>query len=247
MIDLNEIIKKYNLPKYPNHLVLNTTNNCNLACRYCFESHSPESMSFDIAKRAIDLIVKYRNINIEEGKFDSKHTNNLTFFGGEPMLKFNDIIKPCIEYINEKYPNIFDFSMTTNLTLLNEQNTDFLFNNNFNLLFSFDGMKEIQNKNRYFKNKSNSYDICFNNLKYIIKNYDNNNKYNWAIRATIPFDQLELFYDNYQFFDNLGNFNFFWGLDVTDNWDESLNNVLEEQQLKFFIIDYINIYRIFYL
>jgi len=61
------------------------------------------------------------------------------FFGGEPMLCYDSIIVPIIEYIENKYPNIFYYGMTTNGTLLNEGRINFLKSKNFELLLSIDG------------------------------------------------------------------------------------------------------------
>jgi len=48
------------------------------------------------------------------------------FFGGEPMLCYNSIIIPIIDYIENKYPNSFRYGMTTNGILLNKEVIDFM-------------------------------------------------------------------------------------------------------------------------
>jgi len=55
------------------------------------------------------------------------------------MLCYSTIIVPLVEYCKLNYPNIFEFGMTTNGTLLDKEKIDFLKENNFNLLLSIDG------------------------------------------------------------------------------------------------------------
>jgi sulfatase maturation enzyme AslB (radical SAM superfamily) len=58
-----------------------------------------------------------------------------TFFGGEPLLKFEEIIKPLVL----KYKDSFGWSITTNGTLLTEEIIDFCYDNKISILLSLDG------------------------------------------------------------------------------------------------------------
>ena len=58
------------------------------------------------------------------------------------MLCYNSIIVPIVNYCNEKYPNDFDFGMTTNGTLLNDEVIKWLREHEFSLLLSIDGDKK---------------------------------------------------------------------------------------------------------
>lgn len=80
-------------------LCLNIAHDCNLRCKYCFASqgdydtHKRELMSFDVAKRAVDLLIRST-----EGK---RQHCEIDFFGGEPLMNF-DVVKQTIEYIREQ-------------------------------------------------------------------------------------------------------------------------------------------------
>jgi uncharacterized protein len=85
-------------------LVLRVTDDCNLRCRYCYAcgGDSRESMSWDIARQAVDYaLARSRFLKIQ-------------FTGGEPLLNF-PLVKKVIEY-SRKSP--VTFQMQTNGTLV---------------------------------------------------------------------------------------------------------------------------------
>jgi uncharacterized protein len=106
-----------------------------------------------------------------------KSKNNtclLYFFGGEPMLCYDNIIVPIVEYCNEKYPNDFDFGMTTNGTLLDEEKIIWLYEHKFSLLLSIDGNKETQDFNRPCRDETkSSFDLINKNIPTLLKYYPN--------------------------------------------------------------------------
>lgn len=65
-------------------------------------------MSLEMADKAIVW-------GLEHIKKDNKLT--ISFFGGEPLLQFNSIIKPIVE----KYGSFLNYRITTNGILLNEE------------------------------------------------------------------------------------------------------------------------------
>lgn len=87
------------------------TNNCNLACKYCFHEKKPIRMQFDVAKAAIDLSLK------------NGESTGISFFGGEPLLE-RKLIEEIIAYteqIHKDTGHAFYYKMTTNGTLLDEE------------------------------------------------------------------------------------------------------------------------------
>jgi len=46
--------------KYLTNVMLNVTDDCNLACRYCFVEQHPHYMTLDTAKAAVDW--QYNNL-----------------------------------------------------------------------------------------------------------------------------------------------------------------------------------------
>src|SRR6202046_917159 len=122
------------IPKLPTgsfplqRVVLHVTNQCNLACGYCYEysgdkisetQGKPKYMDASVSEAAIDMLIK------ESAERPSIH---VTFFGGETLLNFS-LLRQAVDYAKTKTAEAgktVEFSLTTNATLLNEQIVDFL-------------------------------------------------------------------------------------------------------------------------
>ena len=112
-------------------------------------------MSLKTAKKAVDFYFKNSN----------NCNHQISFIGGEPLLKFN-LIKKIVEYI-KTFNNKVSFTIITNGSLLKEDILNYLIENMFHITISFDGEKEIQGLNRLSKDKKNSFDIVYNNIRKI--------------------------------------------------------------------------------
>src|SRR5687767_2150337 len=113
-----------------NTMVLNVTNQCNLACTYCYEygedkivdtEHGKQSkfMSETTARDSVEFLLK------ESGPSRIAH---LTFFGGETLLNF-PVLQSTIAYARQRAAEVgktIDFSLTTNATLLKPEIIEFL-------------------------------------------------------------------------------------------------------------------------
>jgi len=135
-----------NSPKY-SILRLVLTRRCNLNCRYCFvDKAQVNDMEFKTAKNAINLFLK-----------TSKENKSLTFFGGEPFLKF-DLMKRITKYYNQKVKgknkHIY---MPTNGTICNKEVISFIKDNNIKISISIDGPEEIHYCNRIEAKKNIDY------------------------------------------------------------------------------------------
>lgn len=143
-------------------LVLNITNNCNLACSYCYANKGNydipgKVMSFDTAKKSIDLLFESARIN----KLDLV---SICFFGGEPLLEF-DLIKSIVGYVKIYHADIKSrFLITTNGTILNIKISNFMIRNSFLVTISLDGNKEVHDKSRKYINGNGSYDRVVSRL-----------------------------------------------------------------------------------
>lgn len=92
------------------NLVLVLTDRCNRSCRYCYaDRQRGASMSFDVARRAIELARERSATPLRIG-----------FFGGEPLLNF-----PLLREIAEHAERVCDpsprFSLTTNGDALTDE------------------------------------------------------------------------------------------------------------------------------
>lgn len=122
-IEKVEVLNK----NYINDAYFLLTKRCNLNCLHCSTSCSKNEkdyLSFEKAKRVIDNLAL---LNV----------SNIIFSGGEPLLYkyFYDLIK----YANSKLVDK-KFTLSTNATLINFRNVDFLIKNFNRIEISLDGI-----------------------------------------------------------------------------------------------------------
>jgi uncharacterized protein len=145
------------------HLHINPTMNCNFKCWYCYETHIKDS------KMDADTIVKTKAFisNIFHQKKELK-TFQLAWFGGEPLLYFNKVMVPVLEFghrlASEK--NIsFESSITTNGLLINRQVIELALRYNLNFFqITLDGNRERHDKVRFISEGRGSYDAIIANI-----------------------------------------------------------------------------------
>ena len=160
----------YHLKNKVKKITLQVTQNCNLRCGYCSYSgkyeqrtHTNNKMSFELMKKSVDFLMEH--------SVDVLEPVNIGFYGGEPLLEFENI-KKIIAYIGEEYPDKqIVYSMTTNGTLLNDSVLEFLTDHTFNIMISLDGPKEIHNQQRVFADGRGSFDTVMNNIRHVKEQY----------------------------------------------------------------------------
>lgn len=150
-------------------LAIEVTSACNFRCEYCVYSgkyenqrpHDYQNMDVTTVFKAID---KYYEL-IEEGiEYNSDRTPVISYYGGEPLVKF-DLIKKCTEYAKEKFDNNILFTITTNGSLMNDDVIDFFVNEKFNVVVSIDGYKENHNRNRKDVKGNATFDSVIENAR----------------------------------------------------------------------------------
>lgn len=200
---------------------LNVTQRCNLACKYCFVVQQPMEMAYEVAKDAADFYAK--NALIEAV------TPSITFFGGEPMLRYDDIVKPLIEYIRATYGD-YDLDITTNGTLLDEEKLRFFKDNHVGMLLSVDGNKRTQDLLRVKHDGSGSFDDID------VKTYLKYNPYG-TFRSTLDPRNVKYMYENYLWAEQEGYKSCTMIINVFDEWTEENYKDLQDNLEK--ISDYI--------
>ncbi len=135
-------------------ITLMVAQDCNLRCTYCYgdsgEYNDRGLMTEEVAINAVDFLID----NCGESK-----ELLVVFFGGEPLLNYNLIVN-IVEYCNQvsnKYGYKFNFSTTTNGTMLNEKIEKFLRENKIATQISIDGTEIMQNSNRIYADGTGSY------------------------------------------------------------------------------------------
>ena len=102
---------------------------------------------------------------------------SISFFGGEPLLAFANVVKPIVEhtaYLASKYGKRYSIQMTTNAYLLKPEYADFLSKYNVqHYQITLDGNKKRHNKVRSDATGRGSYDEIVANIKYVLSLGDN--------------------------------------------------------------------------
>ena len=122
------------------NFTLHLTADCNLACRYCYETHSKKHMTEETAKKAVDLAFSFGH-----------EKNGFSLFGGEPMLE-RPLIETILRYAMQKAKETgteMRFKMTTNGTLLDEPFLKMANEHHLEIALSHDGLlQDVQRVTR---------------------------------------------------------------------------------------------------
>lgn len=133
------------------------TKDCQLACKYCYlvGKNAKERLPWEVAKKAIDYILKY------ETDFPQESVS-WDFIGGEPFLEIDLIDKIC-DYIktemfrlNHHWFNSFRFNFSTNgINYDSPKVQEFIKKNHQHLSIgiTIDGTREKHDLNRIWKTK----------------------------------------------------------------------------------------------
>ncbi len=150
------------------------TSDCNLKCKYC---------CFGDLYNGSEIKTGYLDMNTVRSVFSflipywkqrdslTKNTINIGFYGGEPLLNISLIkeIVSCCEQLRGQEGIEFEYSMTTNATLLH-RHIDYLVEHGFNILISLDG-NEYHDSYRLDRRNQPTFQRVFNNVKYIQGKY----------------------------------------------------------------------------
>jgi six-cys-in-45 modification radical SAM protein len=175
-----------NRPTNVKAICLNVAHTCNLSCEYCFAKggkyHGPDAiMTTETAKKAIDFLISN----------SGNHYNlDVDFFGGEPLMNWN-VVKETVEYarsLEEKYNKHFNFTLTTNGMLLDDDKIDYLNKNMKNVVLSLDGRRETHDEFRKTIGGNGSFDTVVPNFQNFVNKRGDKEYY---IRGTYTANNLD--------------------------------------------------------
>lgn len=146
-----------------NALSLAIAQKCNLGCSYCYAREGafggePKSMDQSTAFRAVDVLFR----DAIPG-----HGLTLTFLGGEPLAN-RSVLRATTERAAAMAAArglTVQFSITTNGTLLSEDDADFFERYGFAVTVSMDGSQAVHDRLRPFKNGRGSYDVVLSRVR----------------------------------------------------------------------------------
>ncbi len=128
----------------PNLHMIVVTLRCNETCVYCHASRADMTatqtdMSKETAEKAVDLILQTPSQYV-----------TIEFQGGEPLVNF-PVVKHLIEYAKEKNREVgkyLEFTMVSNLALMDEEKLSFLLDHKVQICTSIDGPEHLHDKQR---------------------------------------------------------------------------------------------------
>lgn len=168
-------------------LSLSVAQKCNLGCTYCYAQEggfgsAPKNMSRAKALEAVDLLLE------TAGPGDRV---NLAFLGGEPLAN-RSVVQAATEYataLAERKGAMATFSITTNGTLLTEEDGEFFERHGFAVTVSIDGIGETHDQLRPFKGGRGSYARILARVKPLL---ERQRRMQVSARATVTPDNLQL-------------------------------------------------------
>ena len=204
------------------------TNNCNLRCNYCSDTSSEgnkESLELeDVLTFVIDVMKRWTMTKFITGK---EEPLSLYFTGGgEPTYNWSlfEKIIPTIKKKCKENGIPLSLGITTN-GMLDDSQREFIAEHFDTIMVSYDGLPEIQNKNRHSTLHSHTAEVVEKTIKFF-----SNNKPSLTIRTTIWQDDFEHMKDMADYiFDKFGN-SIEWSILPVIPTGRALKRILTEQK-----------------
>ncbi len=223
---------------YPDSASFLITEDCNLACKYCFEKHNKGFMSKEIIRKGLEMLCY-------GSKKSGRNNFHAMIFGGEPMLRL-DLVEEILSYgleLSKKERVRFTAGIVTNSTIFNKDVERLIkqYGNSaeLNIQLSIDGDRQSQDEDRRTKSGKSSFDLVAKAVpEYmrVFKEMGRENSLN--IHGCISKKNLPRLYNNYRFFLDEWGFKNIWFMPIhEDSWELSDVEIYEEQLNK--IADFI--------
>ena len=168
------------------HFIMLPTEKCNFRCTYCYEKHDKPELSLDYL-----AIAEFLKEKVNERNWKGVYIN---WFGGEPLLKVDEIS----EFQNLIRNEITNFNIkttiVTNAYTMNEETISLLEQGNV-MYYQITVDGDMQNKTRLLANGMPTYATVMNNIRNMKKHHFEN----CVIRVNAP-DNAK---DNRRFYEEL--------------------------------------------
>lgn len=147
---------------------MEVSNDCNLRCIYCYGQGGSYGSSRQLMKE--EVLIKSLEYCFQ--RFEPNQKISIIFFGGEPLINYQLIVK-AVDMINdfaERNGNTVSYGITTNGTVINDDIVKLFKHNKFKVTVSIDGGEIIQNKNRPFPHGNGSFGQIKRNVNVMLQN-----------------------------------------------------------------------------
>lgn len=197
---------------------MDLTENCNLGCTYCFKGDkTTQNMSLDTAKKSVEWLLA------ASGAADSVNVN---FMGGEPTMAWK-IIKELVPWARRRgrsMGKMVTFSMTSNLTLWNEEIREFVDRWGFGVLMSIDGHPDVQEAQRPSKNGKPTWQVIEKWARSMLETRPSS-----QARATVHPTNVDRFYDGMEYLHSIGFAEVAVSASSYEEWTDEQMAKLEEE------------------
>lgn len=222
-------MEKRLLPNVASFLV---SEDCNLACTYCFELEGRENcnkhMTKEVARKGVEYLC-------ENAIANGDNNFGAMLFGGEPLLKpdiVEEILKHGVE-LAEKNNITFTANMVTNATILTDKIkyilSKYMHSAQLNVQLSVDGVKDIHDKCRVTKNGKGSFDMVAKNIEGW-KELFSDNIHALSIHGCSNEETIPRLFENYKFFREEWGVPRLWFIPInSDNYTKEHVKIYEEQ------------------
>jgi uncharacterized protein len=129
------------------HYTLHLTDECNMACRYCYVRQNTHYMTLETAKAAVDLAA------------EAGGHSGIIFFGGEPLL-CRELIYETVAYAEQAQKGKharFHYKVTTNGLLLDDEFLRYSAAHEVFIALSHDGIREAHDLNRIRRDETGTF------------------------------------------------------------------------------------------
>lgn len=140
---------------------------CNLGCTYCYAQQG----DFGGAAKNMPLATALKSIDLLFADVTAGEKVNVAFLGGEPLIN-RAVLRLATGYARERAREtgaIATFSITTNGTLLTEEDGEFFEANGFAVTISIDGIGAAHDAQRPFKNGRGSFDALMSRVEPLLR------------------------------------------------------------------------------
>ncbi|MCP4221389.1 MAG: radical SAM protein [bacterium] len=167
------------------------TDECNLGCAYCVNQYKKKHFDKQtMSPQKRDTIFRCIRAHVQRNLENNIETIDFFFNGGEILMEW-DLLKSVPQWLATEYPDVnFNFSLNTNMTVMNDEIAEFLAKYKFTVSISIDGYKESHNKSRIYHNGKGSFDDIIRGLE-IFRKYNTENpvlSYQGTIQDITDFD-----------------------------------------------------------
>lgn len=206
----------------PYAAIFNTTDACSLGCRYCFTNPNPRTSTAQVAMDAMQYIANnwIENPNTDPPAF--------TFFGGEPTVKWDEIIIPAATWCREvldkqliKYDIAMHLSITTNGQHLTEERIKQWKELNGFFLLSIDGVPIVQDVDRPRIDGGSSFNKIYEILPALLHYFPET-----TFRSTVTPYSAPYLFDSFIFAYGMGFKSYFVCPNVREKWDDEARTAL---------------------